>query len=367
MNKYFIKRFIDEIRRRIPLDYFIGNGHSFPPVRIDIELTHNCNLKCEMCSFVPGNEINKYFSNEYRSYLEKISDYPTLKRWERFFNDVSRFYPTINLSGGEPLLHPKIFDIIKIIKRYRLILTMTTNGTLINDRIAEKIVSSKINGLVISIDGDQKIHNEIRGKNDSFDKALQGIELIRKYKKKMKSDMPRIVINSTISWKNFDDLSFAKKLFPQIMPYKWNFSHLFLGNGDYVKDDISKLYRDRNDIDALNKYYHSIDPDILYKEIIKIKNSKFGEHISFLPELNLKKLKAFYGNPEVPLRKRCLYPYFSCVVQGDGSIITGLYYKIGNIDDNFLRLWNSKKYKDFRSYMKKKLFSKCSRCCGLYE
>ena len=232
INRYYFKRALFELRKRFPIDYWIGNGFAFLPERIDIELLHNCNLSCEMCSFVPGNEINKYFSNQFRSKHEKKDEYPELSDWDRFFKDVSSFFPIINLSGGEPLLHPDFFNILKIIKKYKLINSMTTNATLITDEIAEKLVLSGIESLVISIDGDEEIHEKIRKVKGSFQKTLNGIKLINKFKKQYKSITPRIVINSTISWLNFSDLSFAEKLYPMIKPYKWNFSHLFLGNGD---------------------------------------------------------------------------------------------------------------------------------------
>ncbi len=367
MNRYYIKRFLDEVRRRIPLDQWFGKGYAFPPLRIDIELLHNCNLQCEMCSFVPGNEINKAFSNKLRSYHEKIEDYPSLEEWNIFFKQVSKFSPTINLSGGEPLLHPEFFEILKIIKNYKLITTMTTNATLIDDIKAKDLVLSGIESLVISIDGDEETHDNIRKIKGSFNNTINGIKLLKKYKKEYHSSTPRIVINSTISWLNFNDLSFAEELFTEIKPYKWNFSHLFLGNGDYVEKSIDKLYKPRDDLDALNKFYHLVDVNTLYHEIQKLKKGKYGKHISFLPHLNYEKLKIFYEKPEIPVRKKCHYPYYSCVVQGDGSIITCMYYKMGTIRDDFKKLWNSQNYKEFRMHLKKGLFAKCSRCCGLYE
>ena len=320
-----------------------------------------------MCSFVPGNEINKAFSNELRSYHEKVEDYPELKEWNKFFKQVSKFSPTINLSGGEPLLHPEFFEILKIIKSNKLITTMTTNATLIDDKKAKDLVLSGIESLVISIDGDEETHDNIRKVKGSFNNAINGIKLLQKYKKEYHSSTPRIVINSTISWLNFRDLSFAEILFPEVRPYKWNFSHLFLGNGDLVRDSINDLYKKRDDIDALNNFYHKINTDTLFNEMLKLKNGQYGKHISFLPEMNVNELKTFYEKPLVPIKKRCHYPYFSFVVQGDGSIITCMYYKMGTIKDNPKKLWNSQKYKTFREHLKKGLFAKCSRCCGLYE
>ncbi|MCK5398864.1 radical SAM protein [bacterium] len=365
MSRYFFKRLKDEFRRRLPFDRALLNGYSLPPLRIDIELTHNCNLKCTMCSFVDGNEINKYFSNPKRSKHESAEEYPSIERWKRFINDISSFKPTINLSGGEPLIFPHLWELLDLLKEKRFITTMTTNASLINEEIAEKLVRSDIDALVISIDGDRGTHDRIRGVNGSFDKALQGIKHIKDLKTAMGSRTPRLVINTTISWENYSDLSFVKKLFPEILPYKWNISHLFLGNGDIALKDLSVLYNERDDIKPLKVIYGRIDTATLGKEIRELRSSSLP--ISFLPSIDGEKLKAFYEDPAKTLRNKCSYPYFSVGVQGDGTIITCMYTPMGTIDDDFRSIWNSDRYKEFRQMLNERIFSKCSRCCGLYE
>jgi GR25 family glycosyltransferase involved in LPS biosynthesis len=90
--------------------------------KLDVNITKLCNLSCTGCnSFVPLYKEKDSYS-EYRI----IDD---LKILSRYYH-----YEAINLVGGEPLLHPRIKDIIKQIKDINIgdIITITSNGLLLN-------------------------------------------------------------------------------------------------------------------------------------------------------------------------------------------------------------------------------------------
>ncbi len=364
MSRYFLKKLQNGLKDLIP-QAFLPAGYALFPSRIDIELTHNCNLRCVMCSFVEGSQINKAFSNEKRSKHEYQADLPSLEEWDKFFSGIRRRSPVINISGGEPMLHPGFRDIAAMLKKYGFTVTMTTNATLIDEDMAD-FVSAHFDAIVISVDGNREVHDRIRNSPGAFEKTYKAIGLLNELKKKRKVRTPRITINSTISWENCADLSFAGELYGRFAPYKWNISHLFLGNGD-TADRIEDLYGQRNDLEALQEIYSRIDPDLIYEEVLKLKKSPAGKHLSFLPSMTKKEMRKFYKEPRIALRKKCRYPFRSCVIQGDGSVITCMYFKMGSIRDDFHLIWDSHIYRDFRQALSRELFSKCSRCCGLYE
>jgi len=87
--------------------------------KIYIEITNICNLKCKFC---PETKRKKEFINieKFEEIICKIKDYTNLV--------------CLHVKG-EPLLHPQFEDILNILEKYNLKTNITTNGTLIKDKI----------------------------------------------------------------------------------------------------------------------------------------------------------------------------------------------------------------------------------------
>ena len=85
----------------------------------------------------------------------------------------------INLTGGEPLLHPDFMFLAAEIRKRGLRLGILTNGTLITDEIAGQLASLHPVFVQVSLDGPRRIHDEIRGEG-CFDKALAGIDCLKR-------------------------------------------------------------------------------------------------------------------------------------------------------------------------------------------
>ncbi len=85
---------------------------------------------------------------------------------------------SVKLTGGEPLMNPKIKDIIKFISDEGLGIVIETNGTLVNKAMAKFLKDTeKFQCISVSLDGaDAKTHDALRRVEGSFDKAVQGIK-----------------------------------------------------------------------------------------------------------------------------------------------------------------------------------------------
>jgi radical SAM protein with 4Fe4S-binding SPASM domain len=88
--------------------------------------------------------------------------------------------PVFVLSGGEPLFRPDIFEIARYATDAGLPVALATNGTLIDDAVAQKIKDSGIKRVSISFDGaDAATHDIFRGLAGSFDAAIRGFKALR--------------------------------------------------------------------------------------------------------------------------------------------------------------------------------------------
>ncbi len=87
----------------------------------------------------------------------------------------------VKLTGGEPLLHPGIHEMIEVIRRKELRLTVETNGTLCTPEFCNEIAGCKAPFVGVSLDGvDAETHEWVRGVKGCFQATLEGIRNLSK-------------------------------------------------------------------------------------------------------------------------------------------------------------------------------------------
>lgn len=137
------------------------------------ETTLRCNAKCKHCGSRAGENVhleNELTTDEIKKALKSIADkYNTNKI-------------LINVTGGEPLIRQDLFEVMTYANSLGYNWGMTTNGILINDDIIEKMKSSGMSTISISLDGLEKVHNEFRGVPNSFKIILENVKKLKKAK-----------------------------------------------------------------------------------------------------------------------------------------------------------------------------------------
>jgi len=126
-------------------------------------ITRTCNLRCVHC-----------YSDS------NAAQYPGELTWEHMaavVADLAAYeVPSLLLSGGEPLIHPRFFDLVKLAGEAGMRLTISTNGTLITPEKAALLKAANVAYVGISLDGIGKIHDEFRRKEGAFDGAVRGFQ-----------------------------------------------------------------------------------------------------------------------------------------------------------------------------------------------
>ncbi len=129
------------------------------------ETTAACNLQCSYCraSATPSPDKGEL------STVEALA----------FIDEIAPLKPMLILSGGEPLLRPDIFDLSRHAAELGMRVSLATNGTLIDRRVADRIATSGISRVSVSLDGaTQERHDRSRGFG-SFQAALAGIRSLQ--------------------------------------------------------------------------------------------------------------------------------------------------------------------------------------------
>jgi SynChlorMet cassette radical SAM/SPASM protein ScmE len=140
------------------------------PRSVDIEITSRCNLRCRYCYYFDNPEV-------------VYKDLPT-DEWLRFFDELKQCaIMDITLQGGEPFIREDLPQLIEGIIRNRMRFSILSNGTLIDDSIADFLSdTNRCNSVQISVDGSSpETHDACRGKG-SFDGALRGIRTLQRHK-----------------------------------------------------------------------------------------------------------------------------------------------------------------------------------------
>ncbi len=109
---------------------------------MNLELTKRCNARCTFCSCW---RIGK---------SEELSDYAPV---------VERFKPLVlSVSGGEPLMRKGYAELLAGMRPYCHYLNVITNGALLNEKSAKKLVGAGVDQICVSLDYLGEEHDEAR-------------------------------------------------------------------------------------------------------------------------------------------------------------------------------------------------------------
>jgi len=133
------------------------------------ETTAGCNLECVHCRRL---DVSKQLMKNDLTTAESLDFVTRLAEFAK---------PILVLSGGEPLFRPDIFDIAAHARDRGLAVALATNGTLISEPVAQKIVAAGIRRVAISIDGaDATTHDAFRRQPGSLAAALNGFRHLKR-------------------------------------------------------------------------------------------------------------------------------------------------------------------------------------------
>ncbi|MCK9480779.1 MAG: SPASM domain-containing protein [Bacteroidia bacterium] len=290
----------------------------FFPAALNIEPTTSCNLRCPQCP----------------SGLRAFTRPTGMLQYELAEKVVSELSPNLLFLTlyfqGEPYLNPDFNKIVRLAANKRIYTITSSNGHFFkNDEIAEQVVNSGLNRLIISIDGvtqESYGHYRIGGQ---LDKVLAGTKAILEAKKRLRKSTPYVVWQFIVFKHNAHELPAIKKLAKQYkvdgLQIKTAQVYDFETGDDWIPDD-ENLSR--------------------YKKIA----GKFVFKNSLL--------------------NHCWKMWHSAVVTWDGGVVPCCFDKdgkhnFGNLNENsFAEIWQGRKYMGFRQklFIGRKEIDICKNC-----
>jgi len=135
------------------------------PFTVHWELTYHCNLRCPHCYIVPQKSRRELSFQQISSILDLLKESGTLY---------------VIFSGGEILTRRDFFDIACYAREKGFALRLLTNGTLIDERIADRLKNLHPLSVEISLYGSSpSTHDRVTGCPGSFERSLKALGLLR--------------------------------------------------------------------------------------------------------------------------------------------------------------------------------------------
>lgn len=228
--------------------------------RILWEVTTRCNLRCRHC----------YLHDELESPLGEPEDELGTKECIKIVEqlDEAKVFLVEIVGGGEPFVRPDIMTILRHMGEKKFWTRIVTNGTLIDNEIAQNLANIRLNKISVSLESPfTEINDTIRGKG-SFEKAVRGMNCLRDF------DIP-FRVQMTVNRMNYNDIEDMVKFCSDIgaqeitlcpyanCPSTNPFSaSLSLGREEYFSaakkiDELKKKYSQKfiySDIDSALKF-----------------------------------------------------------------------------------------------------------------
>jgi MoaA/NifB/PqqE/SkfB family radical SAM enzyme len=321
-----------------------------------MEPVGQCNLRCQMCSIQfrqDGPPFGPLAFMKYEDFTSMVDQFPALEH--------------LHLQGlGEPIMHPRFFDMVRYATGCGVRVSTNTNGTLVNARRAEECVTSGLDCLHLSIDGaTAETYERIRVRAH-FDRVTANLERLLDTRQRIGSDTPRVRMVSVIMRQNLHELPDLVRL-----AARWSAEGLFVQHlcHDFGESSLPAQYRPMRDF---------VDAETLQGEDHDRVKRSFAEARSVATvlgvELRLPRTRPRQHPPGTPGPDRCDWPWRGAYVSYDGQampccmVATPDRIELGNMAllgaDG---VWNGAAYQAFREALSSDCPPEVCRSCAVYS
>ena len=122
-------------------------------------VTHSCNLACSHCYAAEGGG-GELSTDEAMAVVDDLAAFGV---------------PVVLFSGGEPFMRPDVMSLAASAKEKGMRVTFSTNGTLIDDGLADALRDLGVSYVGISLDGTEAVHDAFRRRKGAYREAVAAI------------------------------------------------------------------------------------------------------------------------------------------------------------------------------------------------
>jgi radical SAM protein with 4Fe4S-binding SPASM domain len=223
-------------------------------------MTRSCNLACVHCyaSATPGPAPDELSFEEATGLVESLTDYRV---------------PVILFSGGEPLKHPHLMELVDLAVRRGARAVLSTNGLLLDRNKARKLKELGLSYVGISLDGLGPAHDRMRRQNGAFKGALAAIQIARE-------EGLKVGLRLTLTKSNQTDLEAIFDLMVQEAVPRVCFYHLVdQGSNPQLAKEALTLSETRSAVDLIAERTRQLHQAGLATEVLTVDNQADGPYL----------------------------------------------------------------------------------------
>lgn len=338
------------------LPYAFGNGWAWPALQVTLEVTYRCNLRCQMC-YLRRQEESYETSDQpdHRHELTTDEIKKLIRQWPRF--------TMLTFTGGELFLRPDAMELLQAASRHNPF-AFISNGWFIDKTKAEEIIRLQPRAIAVSIDGPEKMHDQIRCQPGSFIRAAGALTLLKEQKKKQGRRFPILIMKTVITPDTVGGLgdlyNLAETIGVDFFTLQ-NYSTSINMDGMFISPKPTWDDRPEPIIDfpmeELKKQLKAC--------LTKSKLSAVG--LQFIPSVPETEIIKHYQNKLNLENYFCRFPWFNARISPFGDVYPCYNFSVGNIrEKSFKEIWNGPDFRSFRQALRhNKIFAGCIGCCRL--
>jgi MoaA/NifB/PqqE/SkfB family radical SAM enzyme len=272
----------------------------------------------------------------------------------------------LHLQGlGEPMMHPRFFDMVAYAANKGVRVSINTNLTLLNARRAELCVTSGLDRIHVSIDGaTAETYERIRVRSH-LDRVVRNLGLLQDARALHGSDRPAVRMVTVLMRQNLHEL-------PDLVRFahEWNMEGLFVQHlcHDFGESSLPAHYRPMRDF---------VQEQTLLEEDLTRVEHWFAAARSTAAELGvdlrLPRSRPRVHPPGTPGRQRCSWPWTGAYVSYQGfampccMISTPDRLNFGNMaEEGVAAVWNAPDFDAFRDRLASDEPPEICRSCAVY-
>jgi radical SAM protein with 4Fe4S-binding SPASM domain len=324
------------------------------PRFLQIEPVGQCNLRCQMCPIQFRRDGPPYGPPAFMPFHE-------LKRILDQMPEVEH----LHLQGlGEPLMHPRIFDMIEYASARGIEVSTNTNLTLLTKARAERCVRSGLAQIHVSIDGaTPETYNSIRVRS-SLSRVLENLAALNEARHQAGMDGPGVRIVTVVMRQNLDELAGIVRLASNYGVPSVHVQHLC---HDFGESSLPSHYWPmRQFIDQQT---------LLHEAPVRIERAfesarEAAEQAGV--ELRLPRTRPRPVEPDG--RARCDWPWTGAYISYDGQampccmVATPDRVSFGNVfNDELMPVWNGRRAEEFRARLSSSDPPEICQSCSVYH
>jgi MoaA/NifB/PqqE/SkfB family radical SAM enzyme len=357
--------------------HLYDDGSAWTPLTVTLELTYLCNLRCQMCSLVEGGMVTKQGQRQNPELREPDGSVRREVSTEEYLDIIRQIgragVKNVTLTGGEPTLRRDITALVAALKKYPIHVSMISNGSG-KPEVYRELIDLGLDSITISVDGTREVHDHVRGREGSFDRALQAIKTIIDAKKSCPSNRPWLEVSCAISALNQHDIENLVDWFQTYDLDMLNLGYLHFSTAERqaateraVDGPVMHLKKPELPDRIVN-----VDTPALAARVARIKAERAGRAVpvKFMPDLDADQIRGQYTDPLFVYANKCFHPWLATRIDPWGQMYPcWIDIRLGDVREHgFLELWNGEMYRKFRRAVReKKLLPKCTTCCALTD